>query len=468
MSYSWRSILKGLDLLKKGIVWRVGNGESIKVWEDPWLPCGTTRRPITPRRGILISRVAELIDPITESWDVGLVESIFWPEDVPKILAIPVHAGMEDAIAWHYDSKGIFSVKSAYRVLCDDQNRRSRYDSAASSSKDGAKSKKVWGRIWDMEAPSRLKHFLWHLAHNSLALRVNLKHRGVKVEDDRCFLCHRDGEDGGHLFFKCKQVRAIWRSAGMEAVRVSLAECSNAKAVVEKILTMGDELQLKSVLLLNNWWHERNNVREGGRRRSAEEITSLCGRQTSELKSLKESFVGNADRQPCRKKWEKPPPGSLKLNVDGAFSESDKNGGWGYVIRNEDGEVIQSGSGRVTPGLDPMHMELAACIEGVRAAMALGITNLIMETDAMQVVWAVQGDDFRLAAVGGLVHVLKEMLVDNFANCSIKYIPRECNRVAHELAAIGSRSSVHEPSVLPGVPFCMMVLVSSDLADMVE
>ena len=32
----------------------------------------------------------------------------------------------------------------------------------------------------------------------------------------------------------------------------------------------------------------------------------------------------------------------LKLNVDGAFRDSDKNGGWGYVIRDESGEVIQS------------------------------------------------------------------------------------------------------------------------------
>jgi hypothetical protein len=44
----------------------VGNGENISIWEDPWVPCGVTRRPITPRRGNILSRVAELINPITE------------------------------------------------------------------------------------------------------------------------------------------------------------------------------------------------------------------------------------------------------------------------------------------------------------------------------------------------------------------------------------------------------------------
>jgi hypothetical protein len=50
MSYTWRSILKGLELLKKGIIWRIGNGEDVRIWEDPWVPRGSTRRPLTSRR----------------------------------------------------------------------------------------------------------------------------------------------------------------------------------------------------------------------------------------------------------------------------------------------------------------------------------------------------------------------------------------------------------------------------------
>jgi hypothetical protein len=69
ISYTWRSILKGLELLKKGIIWRMGNGENIKIWEDPWLLRGTTRRPITLRRGSILTRVVELLNPVTGQWD---------------------------------------------------------------------------------------------------------------------------------------------------------------------------------------------------------------------------------------------------------------------------------------------------------------------------------------------------------------------------------------------------------------
>lgn len=65
ISYSWRSIVRGIQALKEGIIWRVGNGESIKIWEDPWIPRGITRRPITPKGDVMLSKVSELIDPNT-------------------------------------------------------------------------------------------------------------------------------------------------------------------------------------------------------------------------------------------------------------------------------------------------------------------------------------------------------------------------------------------------------------------
>ena len=35
--YAQKSILKGRDVIQQGAKWRVGNGESIKLWGDNWL-----------------------------------------------------------------------------------------------------------------------------------------------------------------------------------------------------------------------------------------------------------------------------------------------------------------------------------------------------------------------------------------------------------------------------------------------
>jgi hypothetical protein len=37
-SPTWRSIEYGLELLKKGIIWRVRPGSKINIWRDPWTP----------------------------------------------------------------------------------------------------------------------------------------------------------------------------------------------------------------------------------------------------------------------------------------------------------------------------------------------------------------------------------------------------------------------------------------------
>jgi hypothetical protein len=67
---------------------------------------------------VLISKVSELIDPATGSWDVQLLNDIFWEEDVRNIMEIPVRLGHEDYAAWHFDVKGVFSVKIEIGISC--------------------------------------------------------------------------------------------------------------------------------------------------------------------------------------------------------------------------------------------------------------------------------------------------------------------------------------------------------------
>lgn len=37
-SYAWRSLMASQDLLKNGLLWRVGDGQDIKIWGFRWLP----------------------------------------------------------------------------------------------------------------------------------------------------------------------------------------------------------------------------------------------------------------------------------------------------------------------------------------------------------------------------------------------------------------------------------------------
>jgi hypothetical protein len=85
-------------------------------------------------------------------------------------------------------------------------------------------------------------HFVWSLSHNSLALRVNLKHKGMKL-DPSSVLCGRLEEDEAHLFFKCKCVKGVWAALQLEDVRSNLAQTPSAMALVWEILKPKDNVQ---------------------------------------------------------------------------------------------------------------------------------------------------------------------------------------------------------------------------------
>jgi hypothetical protein len=85
ISYCWRSILKGIQVLKNGIIWRVGDGYNINIWTDPWLPRDSSRMVKSRRGNQLLTKVAELIDPISHSWDLQLIQQTFNLEDAKII-----------------------------------------------------------------------------------------------------------------------------------------------------------------------------------------------------------------------------------------------------------------------------------------------------------------------------------------------------------------------------------------------
>ena len=153
------------------------------------------------------------------------MRDIFVPQDASLILGILLRDGMQDFIAWHFDEKGVHSVKQAYKLHVKMHEITNELEAGMSGDVHGsldACESTYWSRIWKMPCQSKINMFTWRLAHNSLALRTNLAARGVEIEDTRCLLCHTNAEDGGHLFVRCKEVKRVWRAMGMEAVRSDL------------------------------------------------------------------------------------------------------------------------------------------------------------------------------------------------------------------------------------------------------
>jgi hypothetical protein len=116
-SFMWQSIFAGVATFKRGYVWRVGNGEKINMWQDPWIPSSPDRKLITPRGASIYTKVSDLIDPVSEQWDEEVLRSLLSPVDVNRILQIPLHnRGFDDFVAWGFSKHGRYTVRSGYHL----------------------------------------------------------------------------------------------------------------------------------------------------------------------------------------------------------------------------------------------------------------------------------------------------------------------------------------------------------------
>lgn len=86
----WRAIIEGRDTLKQGLIRRIGNGASTKIWEDTWLPRNENMRPYGCRIPNPPTLVSELVDHTNAIWNRALIEEVFIPMDARVIMGIPL------------------------------------------------------------------------------------------------------------------------------------------------------------------------------------------------------------------------------------------------------------------------------------------------------------------------------------------------------------------------------------------
>ncbi|KAL6141498.1 hypothetical protein ACLB2K_059786 [Fragaria x ananassa] len=198
---SWKSkTLNMTDLVKKGIQWRVGNGCTTKLWTDKWSPCGILENLALNHDVIDLHAVVKEFW-IGRLWNVDML-MVHLPTDVVHVITtIPIAVGdLQDKIIWGKTSSGIFSVKSAYQLICDESGYQ----------------KYVWMKNWSMHIPPKLKIFLWTFVSSKLLTNVQRSHRRL-IGNSSCKHCAGVPETMLHLFRDCPKARLIWSSFNIPA-----------------------------------------------------------------------------------------------------------------------------------------------------------------------------------------------------------------------------------------------------------
>ena len=187
------------------MVWRIGNGQAVRIKENKWLLVRPSRVILSPFPSVMAeTKVSSLINQELSVWKSDEVNRVFLPHEASLILSIPLSRRQPpDCASWSCTPSGNFSTSSAYKLLA------AAASSDRASTSNQADQSGLWKRLWKLQVPNKIKHFIWRVCNNALPTKCNLKQRHI-ADSDVCKLCNDAPEDALHALCFCSYVALVW------------------------------------------------------------------------------------------------------------------------------------------------------------------------------------------------------------------------------------------------------------------
>ena len=209
-SHIWKSIGLGWDLYKNSLAWKIGNGESINLWNDKWLLGENLRSTV---QGPLLPHELDLKLSSLKDNDILRISSINIPAETLIKIRNTQFINKNDETYCLWTKNSLFSSKMAL-------------DSILDSPKDGS-----WDWIWKCPGYLKMRFLFWQIWWGRMPSNVNINMRIPNV-NKFCNFCHYMEEDMNHILRVC--ATEIWAGLKLknclsttfnEWLKTNLSEC---------------------------------------------------------------------------------------------------------------------------------------------------------------------------------------------------------------------------------------------------
>ncbi|KQJ93913.2 hypothetical protein BRADI_3g07435v3, partial [Brachypodium distachyon] len=286
----------------------------------------------------------------------------------------PIHPDLHPQhgrfLAWNFEKSGLFSVRSAYRMLVNTKRRREAWLDEHVTTSNQTATEKSWTSLWRTQIPSKLPVFFRNMAASSV-----------------CSICG-ETDSWRHSLIECNMSRCIWALAP-ESLWEHMERTSEPDAK-QWIFTMIDSLPHEELTrcFVTLWaiWYARRKVLHEDRYQSPLSTHAFIDSFLHDLKISTPSreITRGAGAPAPTKRWLPPPVDHAKINVDAAVAKQVCAGAITAVCRDMDGRFLGA-SAQVIAGInDPGTLETLACREALSLAEDLQLAHLRVASDCLE------------------------------------------------------------------------------------
>lgn len=204
----------GRELLKEGLMAKIGTGENTRVWTDKWLLDKVPRSPHYRQDAEvdLTLTVGDLMHPQGAGWNLQRIREIIAEEDISLILQTPSNVSRQDSVVWGLFKNGSYDSRSGYKLLETIQEINSPQPSGLPPLE-----RRLWSNLWKTKTSPKIRHFLWSVLGGALAVKERLQTRGIHL-DATCSICGKEQESICHVLFQCEVAKETWKSVLLNSV----------------------------------------------------------------------------------------------------------------------------------------------------------------------------------------------------------------------------------------------------------
>ncbi|CAI9118064.1 OLC1v1019579C1 [Oldenlandia corymbosa var. corymbosa] len=370
-SPTWKGVFDAFHLVLKGTTWVIGNGRTVRFWEDQWIE-GVGRLSDHIVNQVPVEwkwrPVADFASS-NGSWDVAKFAPFLPAEVVIRISSIPppMECLGSDRPRWMFDRSGKFSVKSAYLLANDDTHLQVDRD---------------WERAWRWKGPQRIRTFLWLALHGRFPTSELCKQRGAS-DSEMCLCCHGEVESTLHALRDCQLAREVWMQVVPESRRRRFFH-QHAKEWFRTNLE-ADDFKWRMNFGSTCWllWNCRNDRVFNGATAAVGNIVRSAVHKSEEIARSQNLLRWQQSRSNRVKElgWKKPPSLWQKVNCDAAVCLNSGKAAVGGIIRDDASRFMVAFN--KNEGICSVEtVELRAILLALQVAKQRGIPRVVVESDS--------------------------------------------------------------------------------------